>query len=90
MIDLNKPYKELVELRKQSVPGGDVYEQLTQEINRIQQDTNNVQIAKLIEETKILKGITERNATTSENYPRKANWLAIIAIVIALIALFKK
>ncbi len=84
MIDLkNKTYEQLIEIQRNSVPGGDIYEQTTQEINRIQQDTNNIQIAKLIDETRTLKEITEKNA-------RSGKWLSIIAIVIALVALFIK
>lgn len=79
MFDLNKPYEELVELRKKAVVG-EVFEQLTKEIERIQQDTNNIQIADLTTQIKILNQNTNKYSNTSSRAS-----LAMIALTVALV-----
>ncbi len=80
-----KSYKKLLNIRHNSTPGGEVNQQITEEIQRIQQDTNNIQIAKLIQEVQNLKDITSENSISSQVF---ANWSLIIAIVSILISLF--
>ncbi|MCX6786225.1 MAG: hypothetical protein NTU85_00120 [Candidatus Kaiserbacteria bacterium] len=80
----NKTYEELLETQKNSVVGGDVHEAVTLEIQRIQQDTNNIQIAKLIGEIKKLKEITDKNAKISTESAQSSNKLSKVAIWIAI------
>lgn len=77
-----------IDIQRHSVPGGDVYEQVTQEIHRIQQDTNNTQIANLIGEIKILKTITKENADISFKNASSANRMVKWAIIAAVINLY--
>lgn len=81
----NKKQEELLETQKNSVVGGDVHQAVTLEIQRIQQDTNNIQIAKLIQEVQKLKDITSENSISSRRF---AGWSLGIAIVSILISLF--
>jgi hypothetical protein len=81
----NKTQKELLEIQKASVIGGDIHRAVTIEIQRIQQDVNNIQIAKLIGEVQKLKDITSENSISSKRF---ANWSLGIAIVSILISLF--
>lgn len=80
----NKTYEELHELRRNSVPGGEVFEQVTKEIERIQQDTNNIQIAKLIGEVTELKNIANDNAQSSNKLATRAIVIAVIGILISV------
>lgn len=82
-----KTQAELLEIQKNSVVGGDVHQAVTLEIQRIQQDTNNIQIAKLIEEIQKLKKITDKNAETSTESARSSNKLSKVAIWIAIATL---
>jgi len=83
-----KTEKELLEIQKNSVVGGDVHQAVTLEIQRIQQDTNNIQIANLISEIKELKDITAKNALISDQNTQSSNKLGRIAIYIAVATLF--
>jgi hypothetical protein len=87
-----KSYRELHEIRHSSIPGSDVYQQVVEEIHRIQQDTNNTQVANLINEIKVLKNITEKSAETSKrnaksdsNLAHKAIFISVIAIIVQAI-----
>ncbi len=84
----NKSYEELLEIRRNSIPRGDTHEQAGAEINRIQQDTNNTQIAKLIDEIKILKDITKDNADLSKKNSKNSDYLAKVAIWLAIVQSF--
>jgi hypothetical protein len=82
-----KTQEELLEVQRTSEVGGDIYQAATFEIQRIQQDTNNIQIASLIEEIKKLKNITENNSESSIQNARSSNKLSKVAIGIALASL---
>ena len=82
-----KSYEEMMHTLRNAVPGGDVYELLRLEINKIQQDTNNIQTAKLIEEIEELKSITEKNVGISKQEAASSNKLSKIAIAIAVIGI---
>lgn len=84
----NKSYEELLEIRRNSIPGADIYQQADAEINRIQQDTNNTQIAKLIDEIKILKDVTKDNADLSKRNSKNSDYLAKVAIGLAIVQSF--
>jgi hypothetical protein len=79
-----KTQAELLEIQKNSVVGGDIHQAVTLEIQRIQQDTNNIQIANLIAEVRTLTEVTDKNATISDKNSVGANRLAVVAICIAL------
>lgn len=83
----NKSQEELLETQRNSVVGGDVYKAVTFEIQRIQQDTNNIQIAKLIGEMQQLKEIADLNAKTATKNALSDRRLASTAIVIAVVGL---
>ncbi|MEK7499512.1 MAG: hypothetical protein AAB649_02810, partial [Patescibacteria group bacterium] len=74
-------------IQKNSVVGGEVHQAVTLEIQRIQQDTNNKQIAVLIGEVQKLKDITDRIAQASDQSAVSSNRLSKIAIWIAVAAL---
>lgn len=87
-----KSQAELIEIQRNSVVDGDIYKAVTFEIQRIQQDTNNTQIANLIGEIKKLKNIAEsnasdskRDASSSKRLSRIAIWIAVIAIIVQVI-----
>lgn len=80
-----KSYRELHEIRHQSIPGSDVWQQVTEEIQRIQQDTNNTQIASLIDETQKLKDIALENSDSSKQFAVSTRWLSIAAIAVSVI-----
>ena len=82
-----KSQEELLETQRNSVVNGDVYKAVTFEIQRIQQDTNNIQIAKLISEMQQLKEIADLNAKTATKNAISDNFLARTAIVIAVAGL---
>ncbi len=82
-----KTQEELLEIQKNSVVGGEVHQAVTLEIQRIQQDTNNKQIAVLIGEVQKLKDITDRIAQASDQSAVSSNRLSKIAIWIAVAAL---
>lgn len=81
-----KSQKELLDIQRNSVVDGEVYKAVTFEIQRVQQDTNNKQIADLIGEVKKLKDITDSNAKDSVQNAKSSNRLAKIAIWIAIIS----
>lgn len=77
MIDLSKKtYEELFEILSNSLPGSEEFEKAKMLIGRIQQDTNNIQTARLIQ-------VTEGNAKSS-------NGLSLVAISIAAVSFFIK
>jgi hypothetical protein len=81
----DKNYRELIETQQKSIPGGNVYEQVTQAINRIQQDTNNTQIANLIGEVQKLKDISSENSNSSKQFAISSRWISIVAITVSII-----
>jgi len=84
-----KTQKELLEIQKNSVVGGDIHQAATLEIQRIQQDTNNIQIAKLIGEVQKLKDIIGENIKIEAKDAKRTRgiaWLAIILSVIGILA----
>lgn len=82
-----KTQEELIKTQRNSVVGGDVYQAVTFEIQRIQQDTNNIQIAKLIVEVQKLKDITNQNIKTEVKDSKRTRNLAWLAILIAVIGI---
>lgn len=80
-----KTQEELLEIQKNSVVGGDVHQAVTLEIQRIQQDTNNIQIAKLIGEVRKLKDIASENSDSSKLFAISSRWISIAAIVVSII-----
>lgn len=61
-----KSQEELIEIRRNATPGGEIWEQVSKEIDGIRQDTNNRQIASLIDETKSFNA-SVKSYTTSTN-----------------------
>ena len=85
MIDISgKSYAELVELRKNSVAGGDVYIQLSDEIQRIQKDTENVQTADLVDQLKNLNGKIEKYSHSSDKASRAMIYITVGLVILAL------
>lgn len=80
-----KTQQDLVEIQRNSVVDGDIYKAVTFEIQRIQQDTNNIQIANLIGEIQKLKSIASENSDSSKRFATWSLVIAIIAIAISLI-----
>ncbi|MDO8594128.1 MAG: hypothetical protein Q7R93_01255 [bacterium] len=81
----NKTLDELLKTQANSVVGGEVHQAVTLEIQRIQQDTNNTQISKLIAEVSALKSITEQGTNTSDQNARSSNKLAKTAVWISIV-----
>lgn len=79
-----KSYEELIESRKQSVPGGDVYEQLSKEIERIQQDTSNKQTADLVNQ---IKTLNTSIALYSNSNNRASNAMIVLTCGLTILAL---
>lgn len=73
----DKSQKELQEMLQSFSPDSTEYKVVSFEIQRIQQDTNNIQTANLIE-------LTRKNAETSEKTAKSNEQLAKTAIVIAI------
>lgn len=82
-----KSYSELYDVLYNSLPGTPIYEQVLEEIHRIQQDTSNTQVANLISEIQKLKEITDKNAESTSESARSSNKLARIAVWIAIATL---
>src|SRR3990167_3808484 len=82
---VGKTYEELLETQRTSVVGGDIYHAVTFEIQRIQQDTNNTQIANLISEIQKLKDITSENSESSKRFAISSRIISIAAIIVTLI-----
>jgi hypothetical protein len=80
-----KTQEELIEIQRNSVVGGDVYKAVTFEIQRIQQDTNNIQIAKLIGEIQKLKDVASENSDSSKRFATWSLTIAVAAIIVSLI-----
>ena len=80
-----KTQEELIKTQRNSVVGGDVYKAVTFEIQRIQQDTNNIQIAKLIDEVQKLKELTSENSDSSKQFAVSSRGISIAAIFVSLI-----
>src|SRR3989344_6962247 len=83
----DKTLEELIRTQRTSVIGGDVHQAVTLEIQRIQQNTNNTQIANLIGEVKALKDITKTNAETSTQNAKSSHKVAVAAFFIGAISL---
>ncbi|MGB3921800.1 MAG: hypothetical protein WBL19_00760 [Minisyncoccia bacterium] len=83
----DRSYEELIDTQRSSIPGGEVYEQVTQAIHRIQQDTNNTQIAKLINEVGKLKEITEEDFKTTKKENKLAKTISIFAILLSMLGI---
>jgi len=80
-----KTQQELVEIQRNSVVDGDIYKAVTFEIQRIQQDTNNIQIDNLISEVQKLKDITSENSDSSKRFATWSLMIAVVAIISSFI-----
>ncbi len=73
-----KSQEELVEIRRNSDIGTEIYIRANEEIQRIQLDTNNKQIASLTDEFKI-------NAKSTDRLAKYAIYIALASLIIQLI-----
>lgn len=82
-----KSEEELFAIQRNSVIPGPIYEVVTQEIQRRQQENNTNQISTLIKEIAELKNITYKSAETATRNAASANSLVRVAIFIAIASL---
>ena len=80
-----KSQEELLEIQRTSVVDGEIYKAVTFEIQRIQQDTNNIQIANLIGEIQKIKDIASENSDSSKRFATSSLAIAIVAIISSFI-----
>lgn len=84
MFDIKgKTYDQMVELRKNAIPDSDPYRQLTDEINRIQQDTNNIQTADLVGQIKNLNTGINSYSNSSNKAAAAMIFLTVGLLVLA-------
>ncbi len=88
MIDLNKPQKELEKILLNLTPGSTEYEQVAFKIRSIQLDTNNIQIANLTEEMRILQSSLKKYSNSANNEGKRMYRLTIFLGFIALLQLY--
>ncbi len=81
-----KSQAELLQTQRTSVVDGDIYKAVTFEIQRIQQDTNNIQIANLTDEVKRLKEIADQNTASSDKNARSSTKIAIAAFCVGVLS----
>lgn len=83
MINLNKPQSELEKDLETLSPGSSEYELIRSKIDRIQQNTNNVQTAHLIDEMKTLRKTMIDLDKSNSIISRILGIFALVQIIIA-------
>jgi hypothetical protein len=86
MMDLNKSQEELVKMLQNMHPDSTEYKLTSFEIQRIQQDTNNVQIANLTDLIRQYIHTATKSSKNDRNLSRVAIVIATISLTIQLLS----